>query len=224
MAIRSIIFDAFGTLFKVTNGGSAKTIMKNITECGGVVDEKSFLEEWRTFYKKHTLNGSEFMTERDIFIARIQMFYDRYNVNRNAEEDADSLLAGAYLRDAYLETGNVINELMKNYQVFIGSNTDNDVIASVMQRNSISVHRVYTSENLKCYKPDRRFFELILSENCFSPDEVIFVGDSISDDILGPKAIGIKTVWIDRIGTGGDYGQDYTICDLTGLYSGVEFI
>ena len=93
MAIRAIIFDAFGTLFKVTNGGSAKTIMKNISECGGVVDEKSFLEEWRTFYKKHILYGGEFMSERDIFIARIQMFYDRYNVNRNAEDDADSLLA-----------------------------------------------------------------------------------------------------------------------------------
>ena len=118
----------------------------------------------------------------------------------------------------------MINELMKNYQAFIGLNTDNDVIVSVMQSNSILVHRVYTSENLKCYKPDRRFFELILSENCFSPDEVIFVGDSISDDILGPKAIGIKTVWIDRIGTGGNHGQNYTICDFTRLYSVVKSI
>lgn len=32
--MKAIIFDAFGTLFRVTNGGSAKTIMKNITDCG----------------------------------------------------------------------------------------------------------------------------------------------------------------------------------------------
>jgi len=31
MMMKAIIFDAFGTLFKVTNGGSAKTIMRNIT-------------------------------------------------------------------------------------------------------------------------------------------------------------------------------------------------
>lgn len=219
--MRTIIFDAFGTLFRVASGGSAKTIMKNITDCGMVVDEKAFLEEWKSYYKNHTLGDCEFMGERDIFIARIQMFYDRYNVNRNAENDADSLLAGAFEREAYPEIKTVLNELMKNYLVFIGSNTDNDVLESVMQKKSITVHKVYTSENLKCYKPDSRFFSQILDDNGLSSHEVLFVGDSITDDILGPKAIGIKTVWIDRNGTGGNIGQDYTITDLNGLINDV---
>lgn len=219
--MRAIIFDAFGTLFQVTSGGSAKIIMKNIADCGMVVDEKEFLEEWKSYYKNHTLGNCKFMTERDIFIARIQMFYDRYHVNRNAEKDADSLLAGAFEREAYPETKTVLNELMKNYLVFIGSNTDNDVLESVMGRNSITVHKVYTSENLKCYKPDGQFFLRILDDNGLSTHEVLFVGDSITDDILGPKAIGIKTVWIDRNGIGGNFGQDYTITDLNGLINDV---
>lgn len=165
-----------------------------------VVDEKAFLEEWKSYYKNHTLGDCEYMTERDIFIARIQMLYDRYHVNRNAVNDADSLLAGAFEREAYPETKTVLNELMKNYMVFIGSNTDNDVLESVMQKNSITVHKVYTSENLKCYKPASRFFTQILDDNGLLPHEVLFVGDSITDDILGPKAIGIKTVWIDILG------------------------
>ena len=149
--MKAIIFDAFGTLFRVTSGGSAKTIIKNITDCGIVVDEKAFLEEWKSYYKNHTSCDCEFMTERDIFIARIQMFYDKYNINRNAENDADSLLAEAFERKAYPEIKMLLNELMKNYLVFIGSNTDNDVLENVMQKNSIAVHKVYTSENLKCY-------------------------------------------------------------------------
>ena len=44
--MKAIIFDAFGTLFKVTNGGSAKTIMRNITDCGVRIDEKAFLERF----------------------------------------------------------------------------------------------------------------------------------------------------------------------------------
>lgn len=219
--MRAIIFDAFGTLFRVTNGGSAKTIMKNIADCGIVVDEKIFLEEWKSYYKNHTLGDCEFMTERDIFISRIQMFYDRYNVNRNAEKDADSLLAGAFEREAYPETKTVLNELMKKYLVFIGSNTDNDVLDSVMKKNSITVHKAYTSENMKCYKPNSEFFTKILEDNGLSKNEVLFVGDSITDDILGPKAMGIKTVWIDRNGIGGDFGQDYTITDLNGLIKDV---
>ena len=149
------------------------------------------------------------------------MFYDRYNVNKNAEKDADSLLAGAFEREAYPETKTVLNELMKKYQVFIGSNTDNNVLDSVMTKNSITVHKVYTSENMKCYKPDSEFFTKILEDSGLLKNEVLFVGDSITDDILGPKAMGIKTVWIDRNGIGGDFGQDYTIADLNGLIKDV---
>lgn len=45
--MKAIIFDAFGTLFKVTNGGSARTIMENITAYGFSVDEKEFFQEWK---------------------------------------------------------------------------------------------------------------------------------------------------------------------------------
>ena len=219
--MRAIIFDAFGTLFKVTSGGSAKTIMKNITDCGILLDEKAFLEEWKSYYKKHTSDDYNFMTERDIFISRIQMFYDRYHVKRNAENDADSLLAAAFAREAYPETKDVLHDLMENYLVFIGSNTDNDVLECVMQNNNVTVHKVYTSENLKCYKPSGHFFTQILDDSALSANEVLFVGDSVTDDIMGPKAIGIKTVWIDRDGGGGDFGQDYTITNLNELINGI---
>ena len=219
--MRAIIFDAFGTLFKVTSGGSAKTIMKNITDCGIILDEKAFLEEWKSYYKKYTSDDYNFMTERDIFISRIQMFYDRYHVKRNAENDADSLLATAFAREAYPETKDVLHDLMENYLVFIGSNTDNDVLECVMQNNNVTVHKVYTSENLKCYKPSGHFFTQILDDSALSANEVLFVGDSVTDDIMGPKAIGIKTVWIDRDGVGGDFGQDYTITNLNELINGI---
>lgn len=215
--MKAIIFDAFGTLFKVTNGGSARTIMKNITACGVSVDEKAFLQEWKDYYKSHTASNCKFMTERDIFISRIQMFYDRYGVNRNAEADADDLLAGAFEREAYPETRMVLNELMKKYKVFIGSNTDNNVLESVMRKNNIAVHKVYTSEELKCYKPEKCFFTHILEDNGLSPQEVLFVGDSIADDILGPKEASMKTVWIDRNELGGEFGQDFRIVDLNEL-------
>ena len=201
--MKAIIFDAFGTLFKVTSGGSAKTIMKNITSGGVTIDEKAFLEEWKLFYKNHTSLEGGFMLERDIFISRIQMFYDRYHVNRSAQEDADSLLAEAFEREAYDEVKTVLDELKKKYLVFIGSNTDNDVLESVMQKNGITVDKVYTSEKLKCYKPAKLFYKKILNDSGLGPQEVLFVGDSITDDVLGPKVVGIKSIWLDRNGSDG---------------------
>lgn len=121
----------------------------------------------------------------------------------------------------YPEIKTVLNKLMQNYLVFIGSNTDNDVLANVMHKNGIAVHKVYTSENLKCYKPAAQFFTKILDDNGLSPNEVLFVGDSITDDIMGPKELGMKTAWIDRNGVGGDFGQDHTISDLNELITDV---
>ncbi len=115
--MKVIIFDAFGTLFKVTSGGSARTIMNNITASGGSVDEKEFLEEWKAYYKKHTVGDCDFMTERDIFISRIQMYYDRYGIDRSAENDADSLSARAFEREVYPEVKTVIDKLMLRYQI-----------------------------------------------------------------------------------------------------------
>lgn len=216
--MKAIIFDAFGTLFKVTNGGSARTIRSHIIAAGVTVEEAAFLEEWKAYYKKQTGDECEFMTEREIFIARIRMFYDRYGVSRSAEEDADALLAGAFEREVYPEVKTVLARLMEHYQVFVGSNTDNDVLESVMRKNDIKVHKVYTSEDLRCYKPNPKFFELILKENGLAAEEVLFVGDSVTDDVLGPKAVGMKTVWVDRKGIGGDVGQDGTVTDLSELW------
>ena len=219
--MKAIIFDAFGTLFQVTNGGSARSIIRIITDCGGVVDEKAFMEEWKWYYKKHTREDSVFKTEHDIFIARIQMFFDRYGIKKCAEKAADALLADALERKTYPEAKAVIEELKKKYMVFIGSNTDNAVLDSVMHKNDIIVHKVYTSEDLRCYKPNPAYYLNILKRNDLMPEEVLFVGDSITDDIMGPKSIGIKTAWIDRNGVGGEYGQDYTITDLSGLLTEV---
>ena len=212
--MKAVIFDAFGTLFKVEQSGSARRVMSRIAEHGGTVDDGAFITEWRDFYKQHTKPEMPFYTEREIFIMRIQMFYDRYGIDRSAQADVDEMLANAFSRNVYEEVPTVLTELKKRYTVLIGSNTDDNVLDSVMRVNSITVHGVYTSERLRCYKPDPEFFRRILDENALLPQDVIFVGDNPIDDIIGPKQLGIKTVLIDRHGKYGELGQDYTIKKL----------
>lgn len=222
--LKAIIFDAFGTLFKVDAGGSAKKIIQNIISEKHDIDEQAFTEKWKAYYRKHTSSGCEFHTEREIFTSRIQMFYNRYKINRNAERDADALNSDAFERRAFEEAVWVIKALRSRYKVLIGSNTDNDVIETVMRKNGIAADGVYTSENLKCYKPDPIFFRKILVDNDLLANEVLFVGDSVRDDVLGPKNVGIKTVLLDRNGIYGDVGQDFTIKSLDGLLTICEEI
>lgn len=74
--------------------------------------KKEFLEEWKAYYKKHTVGDCDFMTERDIFISRIQMYYDRYGIDRSAENDADSLLARAFEKGSNLKFLDCIKQMI----------------------------------------------------------------------------------------------------------------
>lgn len=217
--MKTIIFDAFGTLFEVKKGESARTILNHIIACGATVDTHAFLQEWKAFYSIHTAEDYPFTKEHKIFTARNRMFYNRYGIKRSAEKDAAALLQVASERNAFPEVKATLDALMENHPVFIASNTDNDVLERVMENNLITVHKVYTSENLKCYKPNPQFYQSILADAHLSPKDVLFVGDSIAEDISGPKALGIQTVLIDRQHTLAHHGQDHTITTLDELLS-----
>lgn len=79
------------------------------------------------------------------------------------------------------------------------------------------VDKIYTSENLRCYKPNPAFYRRILEDNQLQAQEVLFVGDSGADDIQGPKRAGMKTALINRAETAYDFGQDVTIRNLREL-------
>jgi HAD superfamily hydrolase (TIGR01509 family) len=57
-------------------------------------------------------------------------------------------------------------------------------------------HAILFSEEAGLIKPHSDLFTRILTRLNFAPAEVLFVGDTPEADILGPKRIGMDTVWI----------------------------
>ena len=45
----------------------------------------------------------------------------------------------------------------------------------------------------------------------------MFVGDSLTDDVIGPKSVGMKTALVDRAKRSSFAEQDYTFTELTDL-------
>jgi putative hydrolase of the HAD superfamily len=66
-------------------------------------------------------------------------------------------------------------------------------------------------------KPDRQIFEFILQKLRVQPDQCIFVGDDPRWDIVGPRAVGIEAILIDRRGAMRN-AQKESIQDLSGLW------
>lgn len=57
---------------------------------------------------------------------------------------------------------------------------------------------VIISGEIGIMKPNSKIFYKALNELNVSPDETIFIGDNIIDDIDGARNIGCKTILIDR--------------------------
>lgn len=57
---------------------------------------------------------------------------------------------------------------------------------------------VLISEEFGAWKPDPSIFLEALRLGKAKPDEAVFIGDSPEHDIAGARAVGIRTVWINR--------------------------
>ena len=215
--MKAILFDVYGTLISTGNGSvtaAGEILRKN--GCG--IDPAAFYAEWKKLHKTH-MREKSFVPEREIFLADLRALYTQYSIRGNAAEDVQIMLRSLYDRRAFPETAAVIQELRGKYELIIASNTDTEPMLKNFAVNGLHFDRVFTSEDLRCYKPEAAFYEKILKETGYTAEEVVFVGDSAEEDILSPKRLGMRTVLIDRKGTGADCGQTYTFSDLTGLLS-----
>jgi putative hydrolase of the HAD superfamily len=68
-------------------------------------------------------------------------------------------------------------------------------------------------------KPHPEFFARLVAAAGAHPAEVVYVGDSLDQDVVPAQAAGLRTVWLDRAGTGlpEGYQPDATVSTLTAL-------
>lgn len=214
---RLLIFDAYGTLIS-TGTGSIEATKKILSLQEKEIDAVAFYADWKKYHKKHMddANNTVFLSERDIFAKDLRALYEHYQIARPYEIDVEIMLESLHNRKVFVETIEVVEQLRKKYRVVIGSTTDTEPLLQNMLYNNLMVDKVYTSEMIKKYKPDKEFYQYILRCEKSEPEEAVFIGDSLVDDIAGPQSVGMKTVLINR---GQKYNSavikpDYVVTDL----------
>jgi HAD superfamily hydrolase (TIGR01509 family) len=82
--------------------------------------------------------------------------------------------------------------------VSVVSNIDDDMLTPLIEREGLGAHLHHwtSSEAAGSCKPHRGFFEHALELAELKADEVLFVGDSPEQDIVGAHAVGMQTALI----------------------------
>jgi HAD superfamily hydrolase (TIGR01549 family) len=131
-------------------------------------------------------------------------------------EDVDlaDAVTEVYVRDyptidaAMTDAVPLVNELSQRFIVGVVSNGLPDV--QYRKLEAIGLRQVFScivlSEEIGIRKPDSRIFHQAVQLLQLQPSECLYVGDSYASDVVGAKASGMLTCWLNR-------GQSVTLSE-----------
>jgi len=165
-------------------------------------------------------NHQDFRTLHECEVVSLQDALRKLNVADPI--DTTEFVAGleAYWRNPPLHADAIEFLSRLDLPVCCVSNADTAALGQAISTNDLRFDAVISSEDARCYKPDRAIFELALQRLDVSASRGIHIGDSMFSDIGGAAKMGIKSAWIcreDRIHDIGDHRANYKVCELTEL-------
>ena len=140
---------------------------------------------------------------------------EKFSSNANAKELSEMMFAH-WVKPPIFEDAHAFFE-KSSLPIYVVSNIDRADILEAIAFHGLKPAGVFTSEDAKSYKPRKELFELALRETGLNPEEVIHIGDSMSSDVKGAGALGIKTLWLNRFGKAVPEGVDGIVTLLDAL-------
>ncbi len=195
MAIRTLVFDAYGTLYDVQSVRGLATEL-----CGN--KGELITQLWR-------LKQLEYTWLRGL----MQSYEDFWAVTRGSLEFAlesagvaptsslcDRLMSRYLSLDLYPEAQDALAAL-KGYRLAILSNGSPKMLDALVKASGIAplLADVISVDRAKTYKPDPACYALVAPALGVQKHEVLFVSSN-SFDVVGAKEFGFKVAWIERGG------------------------
>lgn len=203
--IKVVAFDAVGTLIYAEPSVSA-TYCRVLNELSGSPVDEAFV---RRVLGMRLAERSSHENLRTNEVAERQYWYDLI-----AELVPDANRVNACFDSLYHHFGLASNWRCFNdvagtlsalksagLQLVLASNFDerlNAVCAGLEELQGIS--SVIISSEVGWRKPAPMFFDIVCQQTNCRPEEILFVGDDLINDIHGAKQAGMATAWIDRKG------------------------
>ncbi len=213
----AVTFDAFGTVIDTGREVLIHIARQVVQDHGHGLDPETFLDAWdRHFFGA---DYEEFLNLAEVTEDSLAKAFQDYGIEGDTAPYIDMLEKEWLLAKAYPEVREVLAALDGVPRAVV-SNADDDFLKGILARNGLRFDAVVTSEFARCYKPKPRIFEIALEALRTRPSDTLHVGDSLEADVAGAQRLGMRTVWVNRVGAHrgpGDPTPDFEIRDLRGL-------
>ena len=191
-------------------------------------DFEEFLGQSRKIFHP-MIENSRITNQEAHFEIALKKLISQFDISLNEDISLKKLLEIYYLevysgRKLYPEVISVLNSL-KNIGVRMGvvSNTTNPKFMKENEMRAAGLAPFFDfaiySTDTPYRKPHPSIFQLAIESLKMKPEEILFVGDNISLDIVGANNVGMKSAWINREGKNKsiDGEPDYELHSLIDL-------
>ena len=191
--IKSIIFDAYGTLFDVNSAAE---------KCKDKIGDRweGFSNYWRTTQLEYTWLRSLMKRHKD-FWKVTEDSLDKSMKTFKIDSSMRSELLNLYkVLSTYPEVKNVLNDLKKkSYKLGVLSNGTPTLLNELVKSNNLEniFDDIFSIEEVGIYKPDSKVYEIPIKKYKINPNEIVFLSAN-TWDVSGGGNYGYNAIWVNR--------------------------
>ena len=214
--IKSIIFDAYGTLFDVNSAAE---------KCKDKIGDKweGFANYWRTTQLEYTWLRSLMNRHKDFWQITedsLDKSMKAFNIDLSMRNELLNLYK---VLSPFKEVPDVLKTLKKKFKLAILSNGTPSLLNELVNSNNLNniFNDLFSIEQVGVYKPDSKVYDIPINKYQIQRDEVVFLSAN-TWDVSGGGNYGYKAIWVNRnnsIFDSLDYKPNFEIKDLNGLLS-----
>ena len=105
----------------------------------------------------------------------------------------------------------------RGWNLAILSNTDHALIVESAKRLGVPFDLIVTAEDVRSYKPAHAHWERFFETAAVDKEHHVHVAASLFHDVAPARELGLRIVWINRLGEQADPEPDRELPDLAGL-------
>jgi 2-haloacid dehalogenase len=216
-AQRWATLDCYGTLIDWNLG-----IRTELERLFGVEDAPRLLERYHELEPDVESESESFHTYREVLTLALERMAQEESL-QIPEGEADALAKALPDWTPFPDVPPALAELRdRGWMLALLSNTDRDLIEASQRQLGVPVDLAIVAEDVGSYKPAHGHWERFFEDTTADRDTHVHVAASLFHDIAPARELGLRTVWINRLGEEPEPEPDRELTDLTKLPGTLE--
>jgi 2-haloalkanoic acid dehalogenase type II len=196
---RGLTVDAFGCLLRGGPGQLPNVLRKIVGAREERPDVRSPEDLWRDTFRKY-IRANPFLSFREVHRKTIHDFFKALGISNDVDAFIDAVFDEYRSSSAFPEVSAVLRDLEQAVPVAVVSNMDTTALLGALQRNGLTFTFIITSDEEQRYKPDPSLFQRAVRYLGLPAANVLHVGSSYAEDIVGASLSGMPSLLMHRPG------------------------